>query len=131
MSSSDMGASVQGGSGASEGPIRRERRVPLVREVEYTPFPRSSLSRGERAGFTRDLSPSGMCLRVTSPERIGALLRIVVRDVDGRPTLDSVGRITWCEPIVEGGWWMGLSLVGRSLRRPQRVRRPRRSAFAA
>jgi hypothetical protein len=82
-----------------------------VRPVEYAPFPRSSGEQHERRGFTRDLSASGMCLRVEVPEDVGSLLRIVVADVDGRPALGSLGRVAWSRSAGDGVWHMGLSLV--------------------
>ena len=112
-------------SDASEG-TRRERREKVVRHVEYYPYPRARSDQGLRIGFTRDLSPSGMCVRVDTPERVGSLLRVTLREVDGRPTLESIARIAWSAPSIDGGLWIGLTLVEASRPRPVRVRyRPR------
>ena len=101
--------------------IRREHREEGVRYVEYSPFPRVSADQRERSGFTRDLSPSGLCLRTKRAETPGSLLRVVVRDVDGRPTLESVARVAWTRPTRDGAWQLGLALLDR---RPQaKVRR--------
>jgi hypothetical protein len=70
-------------------------------------------------GFTRDLSASGLCLRVDTSERVGSLLRVTLRDVDGRPRLESIARIAWSSPTVDGGYWIGLSLI--ALGRPRAI----------
>jgi hypothetical protein len=82
-----------------------------VRPVEYAPFPRTSGEQHERRGFTRDVSTSGMCLRVEAPEQVGSLLRVIVADVDGRPALGSLGRVAWSRPVGDGLWHVGLALV--------------------
>jgi hypothetical protein len=90
---------------------RREKRDPLVRQVEINPFPRVLLAEGQQTGMTRDLSASGLCLRTEKEQSVGSLLRVVVRGVDGRPALESVGRVAWCRPVRGGACWVGLSLV--------------------
>ena len=113
------------GSDATPG-TRRERREEVVRHVEYYPYPRARSDQCLRIGFTRDLSPSGMCVRVDTPERVGSLLRVTLREVDGRPTLESIARIAWSTPSIDGGLWIGLTLVEASRPLPVRVRyRPR------
>jgi hypothetical protein len=96
---------------------RREKRDPLVRQVEIHPFPRVLLAR-QQIGTTRDLSASGLCLRSDEEQPVGSLLRVIVRGVDGRPALESVGRIAWCRPAGDDTSWVGLSLVAsrRSMR---------------
>ncbi len=103
---------------------RRERRQGLVRRVEYSAFPRVKADQRERTGFTRDVSPSGLCLRTDVAEPTGSLLRLVVRDVDGRPTLESLARVAWRRPTEEGTWWLGLALLEG--RRQARIRPPAR-----
>jgi hypothetical protein len=101
-----------GGEGTRTGSQRRrEPRQKLVRPVEYAPYPRTSAEQVERRGFTRDVSTSGMCLRVEAPETVGSLLRVILADVDGRPALGSVGRVAWARPVAEGVWHLGLALV--------------------
>ncbi len=108
--------------GAADGSTsRRERREDLVRRVEYSPFPRVEAGQRERTGFTRDVSPSGLCLRADTAEPTGSLLRLVVRDVDGRPTLESLARVAWQRPTQDGRWWLGLALLEG---RRQRLTRP-------
>jgi hypothetical protein len=92
-------------------PIRREQRVDAVRSAEYTPFPRTRASQTPRRGLTRDTSPLGMCLGVDVPERIGELLRIEVRELDGQSIGATIGRVTWCKPTQDGRYWIGLDLL--------------------
>jgi hypothetical protein len=114
------------GSEPSPVDTRREQREPVVRHVEYCPFPRARADHCLRIGFTRDISPSGMCLRVDTPERVGSLLRVILREVDGQPSLESIARIAWSRPAIDGGLWIGLSLVESGRPQPIKVRqRPR------
>jgi len=89
-------------------PVRREEREEIVRVVEYTPFPRQTSDPQVRLGFTRDISPHGMCLGVDAPEPVGSLLRVTVRASDGRPSRESVERVVWCEAERDGRFWIGL-----------------------
>ena len=89
-------------------PIRREPRRDTVRIVEYARFPRVGPDRGPRIGFTRDISASGMCIGVEEPETVGALLRVAVRDLDGRPSRPSIERVVWCSRDRHGRHWIGL-----------------------
>jgi hypothetical protein len=120
-------------SDAGEG-TRREKRLEVVRHVEYCPFPRTRPEHCLRVGFTRDLSPSGMCVRVDTPERVGSLLRVTLREVDGQPRLEGIARVAWSSPTIDGGHWIGLSLLEPGRPRPIPVRhKPRviRSAKVA
>jgi len=110
---------------------RREPRLPLVRHVEYTPFPRVSASQRGRLGFTRDVSASGLCLRADAPEPVGALLRVAVRGVDGSTTRLAVARVVWTRPTADGAHWIGLSVVEECGRRPLRAVHRRASPGAA
>jgi PilZ domain len=100
---------------------RREERVQVVRHVEYTPFPRVSASQRGRVGFTRDVSSSGLCLRIEAPERVGSLLRVAVRGVDGRPARIAIARVAWSSETRDGAWWAGLQIVEDCARRILRV----------
>jgi hypothetical protein len=99
-------------------PRRREEREQVVRLVEYTAFPRVSPHQRERVGFTRDLSPSGMCLRVEAPEEVGSLLRVAISGANGLPTRESVARVAWCQATADGAFWLGLAVLehGREAR---------------
>jgi hypothetical protein len=115
-----------GGSGSATvlQPVRKERREATVRLVEYAPFPRVRRDQRWRVGFTRDLSPGGACLRAEEVAPVGSLLHVIVRSVDGRPTLDSIARVVWCQPGDSGEVRLGLALVAA---RPRRVHRARRA----
>ena len=90
------------------GPIRRESRTDTVRNVEYTRFPRVGPDRGTRVGFTRDLSATGMCIGTDEPESVGSLLRVAIRDLDGRPSPPCIERVVWCSRARDGRHWVGL-----------------------
>jgi len=90
------------------GPIRRESRTDTVRIVEYTRFPRVGPDRGTRVGFTRDLSATGMCIGTDEPESVGSLLRVAIRDLDGRPSPPCIERVVWCSRARDGRHWVGL-----------------------
>ncbi|MGI9431944.1 MAG: PilZ domain-containing protein [Myxococcota bacterium] len=91
--------------------LRREERLDVVRRVEYSPYPRAQTSQGERIGFTRDLSSSGMCLRIDVPEPVGSLLRVSQSEIDGSTTRESIARVVWSAPTVDGGCWVGLAVI--------------------
>ena len=104
---------AQGGTlPAGAEPLRREQREEVVRLVEYAPFPRVRADQRRRSAFTRDISPSGMCLGVDFAEPEGSLLRIIVRCVDGRPTQDLLARVEWCRFHPDGHIWLGISFMG-------------------
>ena len=92
-------------------PIRREPRTDEIRIAEYTPFPRETASQLPRVGFTRDVSPLGMCLGVDHPEPLGALFRIDVSRLNGESMGASIGRVVWCEGTRDGRHWLGLDLL--------------------
>lgn len=99
--------------------LRREERLDVVRRVDYAPYPRARTAQSERVGFTRDLSASGMCLRIDVPEPVGSLLRLMQSELNGRPARESIARVVWSSPTVDGGCWVGLALI--EPRRPARV----------
>ncbi len=90
---------------------RCEPRESVVRLVDYSCFPRPSADRGLRVGFTRDFSENGMCLGAEAAEEVGALLRLTLRHLDGRPARRVVGSVVWCEAARDGRYWLGLQLV--------------------
>jgi hypothetical protein len=92
-------------------PFRGEPRRDEIRIVEYTPFPRVGADEGARIAFTRDVSPSGMCIASDRPELVGALLRVVLRRADGRPDPSCIERVVWCEPAGDGRHWIGLERI--------------------
>ena len=108
----------RGGHGSHEAPeaaTRREARTAEVRLVEYCPYPRASAARGWQVGFTRDLSTSGMCLEADREQRVGSLLHLTLRSIDGRPALEALARVAWCQPG-KGSSLLGLSLLDEGRR---------------
>ena len=85
--------------------LRREVRKPTVRIVEHTRFPRVGPEATPRIGFTRDLSPKGMCI---GAEPVDSLLRVTLRELDGWPRATAVDRVVWCSQARDGRWWLGL-----------------------
>lgn len=106
---------------------RREPREKILRGVEYCRFPRICADQRPRLAFTRDLSDSGLCLHVEQPEPEGALLRVVIRGVDGEPVKEAIARTVWSRPADDGGHWMGLFLEA-DRRSPIRIRYTRSGA---
>jgi len=107
---------------------RRARRVATVRLVEFAPFPRERRDEQWGVGFTLDLSSQGACLRTKEAAAVGSLLRVVVRGVDGRPTLDSIARVVWHARGSFGEVRMGVSMLASRTRRPIRARKPAEAA---
>ena len=106
---------------------RCEARTQIVRIVEYAPYPRRTRNERQRVAFTRDASPSGMCLAVESPEKPGTLLHVVGTDVDGNASTDTLSRVAWCEARGDR-YWLGLAVisstsVGRMLKVHHTARR--------
>jgi hypothetical protein len=95
-------------AGAGE---RRARREDTVRIVEYSRYPRDAAEQRVQLGFTRDLSHMGMCVGVDREERIGALLKLCVRDVDGRSPEPTIARVVWSGTERDGRFWLGLELL--------------------
>jgi hypothetical protein len=63
-----------------------------------------------------------MCIRVDTSERVGSLLRVTLREVDGQPRLESIARIAWSSPTIDGAYWVGLSLLKPGRRQPIPIR---------
>ena len=109
------------GSSAGSRPLRKVRREATVRLVQYAPFPRVRRDEQWRSGFTLDFSPAGACLRGEEAAAVGALLRVIVRSVDGRPSLESIARVVWSVRGRAGEARMGLALLAARDRRPLRA----------
>jgi hypothetical protein len=90
--------------------IRSEEREEMIRVVEYSPFPRIAPQQ-LRVGFSRDISRSGLCLGVDECEAVGSLLRIGVRDIEGRTGDPRVGRVAWRSKTRDGRYWIGIELL--------------------
>jgi hypothetical protein len=85
-----------------------------VRMVEYSRFPRTSPDVGARLAFTRHGSDSGLCIGCEEPEPVGSLLRVSIRDLDGRPSHVQLARVVWCRAAGDGRHWLGLEPVTNS-----------------
>ncbi len=90
---------------------RREAREDTVRIVEYSRYPRDAAEQRMQLGFTRDLSRAGMCVGVDRGERVGSLLKLCVRDVDGRSPEPTIARVVWARAEWDGRFWLGLELL--------------------
>jgi hypothetical protein len=95
-------------------PFRSEERRDEVHVLEYTRFPRVAADSGARLAFTRDLSASGMCISSDRAEPVGSLLRVAMRDPEGRPLPVRIERVVWCRPAGDGRHWIGLERVSAS-----------------
>jgi hypothetical protein len=89
--------------------------------VQYVPFPRVHRDEQWRTGFTLDLSTAGACLRGEEAAAVGALLHVIVRSVDGRPSLESIARVVWTQRGSAGEARMGIALLAGRDRRPLRL----------
>jgi hypothetical protein len=98
--------------------VRKARRVATVRLAEFAPFPRVRRDEHWSLGFTLDLSSQGACLRAKEAAPVGSLLRVIVRGVDGRPTLDMIARVTWETRGRFGEVRMGLAFLASRSRTP-------------
>lgn len=101
-------------------PPRREKRESVFRMLDYCHFPRSKPGQRRRTGFTRNESPSGLCLVTEHPEDVGRCLRVGLKNVDGLPTLDALAQVAWVERQPGGHYWLGLRLIEQS--KPTRMK---------
>jgi hypothetical protein len=96
---------------ATRRPVRREKREEKIRIVEYSGFPRVAPQQRLRLGFTRDVSRSGICLGVDRGEAVGSLLRLSLRDIEGRGSDACIGRVVWTSRERDGRHWLGIELL--------------------
>lgn len=90
---------------------RSERRDPVLRVADIAPFPRDAKTECPSTGFALDESPSGLCLQVDGVLPKDALLRVTLRDFDGRTTREEIVRVIWCRPRAGGRYNAGLEVV--------------------
>ena len=93
-----------------------------MRIAEYTPFPRFSRHQRKRLGFTSDTTEPVLRVTVRDPEKPGTLLRVVVRGIDGRPQLDTLARVAWCEEKNSCHLSLGLAVLDGDHRQAHLVR---------
>lgn len=103
-------------------PNRGGRVSPEARLAEWSPFPRSRPDPQWQVGFARRVSTSALRLDVEHGVPVGSLLRVLLRDADGRPTLDAVTRVDWALQDDQARVTVGLSVVAEAGREPARVR---------
>lgn len=97
-----------------------EIREDRVKAVQYCRFPRVCTEPQLKTAFTRDVSTSGLCVRIEGSEPVGALLRLIPRGVDGEPETERIGRVAWTRPAEDGGRWVGIALLDRERHAPTR-----------
>jgi hypothetical protein len=94
----------------------------VMRIAEYAPFPRFSRHQRKRLGFTSDTAEPVLRVTVRDREKPGTLLRVVVRGIDGRPQLDTLARVAWCEEKGSCHLSLGLAVLDGDHRRAHLVR---------
>ncbi len=90
---------------------RAWKRSPVVRMVEYSPYPRCDASQHSAVGFTANESRGGLCMLARETHDVGASLRVTVREVDGRARLEAIARVAWCNPEAGDRVALGLELL--------------------
>lgn len=116
----DVTLEVDLGDGLDAFDARRAwKRTPVVRMVEYSPYPRRDASQRSAVAFTANESRGGLCMLTRDVHAIGEPLRICVREVDGASRLEAIARVTWCNPDAGGRVAVGLEFIEVRKRRPR------------
>jgi hypothetical protein len=95
------------------------KRTPVVRMVEYSPYPRRDPSQRSAVAFTANESQGGLCMLTRNTHVVGEPLRICVREVGGETRLEAIARVTWCNPDAGGRVAVGLEFIEVRMRRPR------------
>jgi hypothetical protein len=103
--------------------IQRHTRTESLRLIDYSPFPRVDVDQGPRMGLSLNESDSGLCVAVDNSVKVGSLLRILIRGVDGRPARDVVTRVVWCKTDKDGRMRAGLAFLREGRASMLKVRR--------
>lgn len=90
---------------------RNAKREPVVRIIEFSPYPRRLSSEHREVGFTCNESKSGLCVLAKESQPVGQPLRLSVREVDGRSRLEAIARVVWCNERAGDRVAFGLELV--------------------
>ena len=90
---------------------RGAKREPVVRVVEFSPYPRRLSSEHREVGFTANESKGGLCVMARAPQPVGQPLRLSVREIDGRSRLEAIARVVWCNERAGDRVAFGLELV--------------------
>jgi hypothetical protein len=100
----------------------------MIRIATYIRYPRVSCSQHVRVAHVRDVGDSCLRLNTETPEAIGELLRVNVRDLSGSLSRDTLARVTSCAAGNGRRYEIGLALI--ESHRPRVVRRPREAISA-
>ncbi len=109
---------------------RSEKRDSMIRLAEYSPFPWTNTDQRRNEAVTLNISQTGICLRVDAAVEPGVMLRVVIRDIDGKPYRDTLARVAWCRDEKSGDFVLGLALVAEMNRGVVRVRRSGQTRWA-
>jgi len=90
---------------------RGAKREPVVRMVEFSPYPRRLSSEHREVGFTANESKGGLCVLARRAQPVGQPLRLSVREIDGRSRLEAIARVVWCSERAGDRVAFGLELV--------------------
>jgi len=107
----DLSIDADLGPGDDAGTRRASKRSPVVRVVEYSPYPRRDASQHLEVGFTANESRGGLCMLTKRSHAVGEPLRISVREVDGETRLDAIARVAWCNPDAGDRVAVGLEFI--------------------
>lgn len=102
--------------------IRLQTRRDGLRQVDYSAFPRMSIDSDKQLGLMLNESNSGLCLITCTDERVGSLLRVMVRSLHGHVSRDVVARVVWSKEATAGRYRLGLALLRETQPRMVRVR---------
>ena len=112
-------------------PDRGEPRERVVHVVEYSRYPRRIAEESRRIAYTQDRSATGLGLDLPEPLDPGELVRVTLRDIDGRIDMDGLARVVWCHPQDSGRARAGVAMLREKGERPlMRVRADRAGALA-
>ncbi len=100
---------------------RVELREPVRHLAEVAHFPGDVTGGGPRSGFALDESDSGLCLQLEAPVPVKSLLRVKLRDSDGRIRREEIVRVAWCRPRHGGRYNTGLEVVDEQSNQRLRV----------
>ena len=90
---------------------RGSKREPVVRIVEFSPYPRRLSSERREVGFTANESRGGLCVLAKQAIPVGQPLRLSVREIDGRSRLEAIARVVWCNDRAGERVAFGVELV--------------------
>ena len=81
-----------------------------------------SIDSDKQLGLMLNQSNSGLCLITCTDERVGSLLRVMVRSLHGHVSRDVVARVVWSKEATAGRYRLGLALLRETQPRMVRVR---------